>query len=168
MEPEKAKNFNSRTKGTRDDWQTPEYVVKALGDFDLDPCANISNPTRLAKKGFTILDDGLKQAWQGRVWLNPPYGNQAKVWLDRLAAHKNGIALIPPRVGAQWFHNKVFTAADAILFIKGRISFLDLEMQPADGNNADSILIAYGVNNVQSLRDCGIEGILWINPKGAA
>lgn len=36
-------------------------------------------------------------------------------------------------------------------------------MQPVDGNDADSILIAFGEENVQALRTCGIKGKLWVN-----
>jgi len=64
--------FSSRTAATRDDWQTPLHYISALGPFDLDPCANIDNPTRCAAKGFTIDQNGLAREWRGRVWLNPP------------------------------------------------------------------------------------------------
>lgn len=156
--------FSSRTVATRDDWQTPAFILSALGDFDLDPCANIDNPTRCAAKGFTVNQNGLCRAWQGRVWLNPPYGGEApaKIWLSKLARHGNGVALIPPRVGARWFHDVVLSTADAILFLKGRVSFIDPAAQQAvKGNNADSILIAYGSGNVAALAHCGLEGMLW-------
>ncbi|WP_323810713.1 DNA N-6-adenine-methyltransferase [Sphingobium baderi] len=139
--------FSSRTTATRDDWQTPESILSALGKFDLDPCANIDNPTRCAASGFTVDQNGLARAWEGRVWLNPPYGGEApaKTWLLKLAQHGNGIALIPPRVGAIWFHDIVLSTADAILFLRGRVAFIDPAAQlPVKGNNADSILVAYG------------------------
>lgn len=159
--------FFSRTVATRDDWQTPEHIVSALGRFDLGPCANIDNPTRCAVKGFTIVENGLAQNWQGRVWLNPPYGGEApaKIWLSKLAEHGNGIALIPPRVGARWFHDTVLSTAEAILFLKGRVSFIDpCTNRLMAGNNADSILIAYGRENVIALEHCGLEGRLWRIP----
>jgi len=156
--------FSSRTAATRDDWQTPQAILSALGDFDLDPCADIDHPTRCAAKGFTMKQNGLARIWQGRVWLNPPYGGEApaKIWLSKLARHGDGIALVPPRVGARWFHDIVLSTADAILFLKGRVSFIDPEAQQAvKGNNADSILIAYGGSNVAALARCGLEGMLW-------
>lgn len=154
--------FNTRTDNTRDDWQTPTHIVRSLGIFDLDPCANCHDPTRLAIKGYTKADDGLAQLWHGRVWLNPPYGDDARKWLAKLAAHGNGIALIPPRMGSKWFHEVVLDTFDSILFLKGRIAFLDARTgQPVKGNNADSILVAYGDNNTQALRSCGLAGKLW-------
>lgn len=157
-------SFSSRTAATRDDWQTPASILSALGRFDLDPCANSDNPTRCAAKGFTISDNGLFQEWKGRVWLNPPYGGvaPAKVWLMKLTQHGNGVALVPPRVGARWFHDVVLSTCDAILFLKGRVSFIDPVVQrPAKENNADSVLIAYGMENVVAFENCGLEGKLW-------
>ena len=157
-------SYSTRTAATRDDWQTPMRIIAALGHFDLDPCANIDDPTRCAAKGLTIRENGLSQEWQGRVWLNPPYGGTApaKIWLMKLAQHGNGVALVPPRVGARWFHDVVLSSAHAILFLKGRVSFIDPTVQePVKGNNADSILIAYGLNNVTAFEQSGLEGRLW-------
>lgn len=156
--------FSSRTAATRDDWQTPQRFFTALGPFDLDPCASNDNPTRCAAKGFTKNQDGLSRKWKGRVWLNPPYGGEApaKAWLSKLAQHGNGVALVPPRVGARWFHDVVLSNADAILFLKGRVAFIDPDGQkPLNGNNADSILIAYGSENVSAFERSGLEGKLW-------
>lgn len=155
--------FMSRTSSSRDDWQTPIELVETLGVFDLDPCANCREPTRLASQGFTISDDGLSLPWEGRVWLNPPYGKEARNWLQRLANHGNGIALVPPRVGAKWFHEVVFKTFDAILFHKGRIAFLNPDTgEPVSGNNSDSVFIAYGADNVDALIKSKLEGKLWL------
>ena len=155
-------SFTTRTEATRDDWQTPLALVSALGTFDLDPCANCDAPMRLATRGFTLADDGLSQEWAGRVWLNPPYGAVARVWIARLAKHGNGIALIPPRLGAKWFHEAVLGTFDGILFHKGRIAFLDPGTGlPVKGNNADSIFVAYGATNVAALETSGLPGKMW-------
>lgn len=153
--------FQTRTEETRDDWQTPKELVDALGEFELDPCANCQNPARLADCGYTIANNGLALPWHGRVWLNPPYGSEARLWLRKLAEHGNGIALIPPRVGSIWFHEEVFAKCDAILFKKGRIAFIGQDGKPVAGNNADSIFVAFGANNVAALKASGIAGVLW-------
>ena len=160
--------FATRTQVTRDDWQTPGYIVEALGQFDLDPCASINNPFRLASCGYPV--GGLILPWHGRVWCNPPYGaagasrnNVPREWIKRLAQHGNGIALIPPRVGSHWFQDEVLSTCDAVLFLRGRISFLDERLLPKEGcgNNADSVLIAWGAFNVAMLRFCGLPGKFW-------
>lgn len=62
-----------------DQWFTPTDILerarKVLGAFDLDPASSeIANREVKAARYFTKDDDGLVQAWSGRVWLNPPYG----------------------------------------------------------------------------------------------
>lgn len=152
-------SFATRSDSTRDDWQTPTYIVEALGDFDLDPCANINNPFRLAACGYPV--GGLHLPWAGRVWCNPPYGSECREWLRKLAAHGNGIALIPPRVGSRWFQDEVLSTCDAVLFLRGRIAFLNAEMIPIRENNADSVLVAYGAINAERLAVCGLPGKFW-------
>jgi phage N-6-adenine-methyltransferase len=155
-----SRSFQSRTKNTRDDWQTPLEIVSALGPFDLDPCANVNQPTRCAPLAYT--QNGLEQPWTGRVWMNPPYGGEPKLWLKKLAEHGNGVALVPPRVGSKWFHNVVLSACDAIFFLRGRVSFLSPDTgKKVDGNNADSILVAFGAENVRALQESGLPGVLW-------
>ena len=53
----------------KDEWLTPPDIIKGLGDFDLDPCSPIERPWDTAKKHYCILDDGLKQDWEGRVFV---------------------------------------------------------------------------------------------------
>lgn len=89
------------------EWLTPPEILAALGTFDLDPCAPIVRPWDTAGQHYTIEDNGLAQAWEGRVWLNPPFGAQASKWLARLAAHGNGIALIPARTETVMFYESV-------------------------------------------------------------
>jgi hypothetical protein len=52
-------------------------LINALGDFDLDPCAQVARPWDTAKQHFTIEDNGLLKPWDSRVWLNPHYRYQS-------------------------------------------------------------------------------------------
>ena len=71
-------------------WLTPPHIIKALGAFDLDPCASLDRPWDTANHHYTIEDDGLTQPWFGRIWLNPPYGKGMEDWLRLLAHHAGG------------------------------------------------------------------------------
>lgn len=67
----------------KDEWLTPPSIIKALGEFDLDPCSPINRPWDTAKEHYTILDNGLLKPWKGRCFVNPPYGKETKKWLQR-------------------------------------------------------------------------------------
>jgi hypothetical protein len=153
--------LNKRTTGMgghqsarmmKDEWLTPPNIIKALGEFDLDPCSPISRPWGTAKNHYTILDDGLSKEWFGRVWLNPPYGREASDWLNKLSIHGNGVALIFARTETEMFFEHVWNKADALLFFKGRLYFHHVNGERASANaGAPSVLIAYGTENVKSL-----------------
>ncbi len=146
-------------RADKDEWLTPPRILAALGTFDLDPCAPIVRPWNCARRHFTKEDDGLSQPWEGRVWLNPPYGTQTGLWLSRLIEHGNGIALIFARTETMDWFNHVWEKAAGILFIKGRLHFHHVNGDRARVNaGAPSALIAYGNENAEVLRSCGIPG----------
>ena len=109
-------------RGVSDEWLTPPEIVRALGEFDLDPCSPTFAPPdfRFASgNNLTARTDGLSVIWWGRVWLNPPYSEIA-VWMDRMARHDCGTALVFARTETRWFFKSVWRAATAVLFIEAR------------------------------------------------
>ena len=153
------KNFNSNTDN-KEEWLTPPDIIKALGVFDLDPCAPEANLRQwdTAINHFTKSMNGLIQPWSGRVWCNPPYGTETFKWLDKLALHGNGIALIFARTETIGFHEQIWNKADAIFFFRGRLKFYHVNGVQGGTANAPSCLIAYGNNNVETLRNCNLKG----------
>ncbi|MCE7039268.1 phage N-6-adenine-methyltransferase [Dyadobacter sp. CY312] len=146
---------------TTDEWLTPPEIVKALAPIDLDPCAPIIQPWKIADKCFTIIDDGLNQPWEGFVYCNPPYGKMAAKWLEKLANHDNGIALIFARTETEMFFDWVWPYADSLLFIKGRLTFWKVDGTPAPYNGgAPSVMVAYGKHARARLIKSGIPGQL--------
>lgn len=151
-----------RTRGQKDEWLTPPDILKQLGPFDLDPCAPIRRPWPMARKHYTIKDDGLKRQWRGHVWLNPPYGPPAVVrpWMKKMAEHDDGIALIFARTETDMFHEFVWDRARALFFFYGRLKFYNIhgvipvkEKTGRPGNaGAPSVLVAYGPEAVRRLR----------------
>ena len=148
-----------RTKKGKDEWLTPPYIIDALGDFDLDPCSPIKRPWHTAQKHFTKRDNGLTKRWFGRVWCNPPYGNQTEKWLAKCARHKNAIALVFARTETKMFFKYIWEKADAVLFIKGRLKFYHKNGTEGDSAGAPSVLVAYGKANVKALLKSKISGI---------
>jgi len=152
------KNFNLNTEN-KDEWLTPPSIIHALGEFDLDPCAPINRPWDTAKKHYTIEDDGLSKEWHGRVWCNPPYGRETFEWLEKLADHGNGIALIFARTETKGFHREIWEKADSVFFFAGRLRFHNVDGTQANaGANAPSCLVAYGENNTEALAESGLKG----------
>jgi hypothetical protein len=148
------------TRIKNQEWLTPFWILKELGIFDLDPCAPINRPWPTARDHYTMLDDGLKKDWHGRVWLNPPYDHKIMWnWIYKLSNHGNGIALIFARTETKGFFDFVWEKANALLFIKGRLSFYDHHGEKSKYNSGGpSVLAAYGFNNAEILKNCNIKG----------
>lgn len=152
----------------KDEWLTPPWLLERLGEFDLDPCSPIVRPWDTAKRHYSVRDNGLTQPWSGRVWLNPPYGLEAARWLQRLADHGDGIALIFARTETEMFFAQVWDRADALLFLRGRLYFHHVDGRRADANGgAPSVLIAYGQRNVDCLHAAAELGA-YVPLRGAA
>lgn len=147
-----------RTQTGKDEWLTPPELIKALGKFDLDPCSPINRPWATADRHYTILDDGLRLPWDGRVWCNPPYGTQTAVWLRKCAEHGNAIALTFARTETKMFFDTVWYNAHALLFIKGRLKFYHVTGRQGDSAGAPSVIVAYGEQNAKALEASGIKG----------
>lgn len=149
-------------RGETNDWLTPQYVLDALGEFDLDPCAALERPWATAKRHITKKGNGLKKSWSGRVWLNPPYGEQTTFWLEKMAKHQNGIVLIYARTETQMFFDHVWSRANGILFLKGRIPFIKQDGTDSGPAGAPSVLLSYDRRsrrrNFNCLKRCNLEG----------
>lgn len=137
-----ANNFNTNTDNN-EEWLTPKNITDFF-NFDLDPCSPIIRPWDTAKRHFNINDNGLIQKWEGFVFCNPPYGRKTFTWINKLASHGNGIALIFARTETIGFHSEVWEKADALFFFKGRLAFHYVDGKKGDEANAPSVLIAYG------------------------
>lgn len=154
-----SQNEGGRQREVR--WLTPPHIVKALGAFDLDPCGapghDLAARTYLLECG----DDGLRDPWFGRVWLNPPYGRAQEPFMRRMVEHGRGTALIFARTETRQWHQLVWPKASAILFLEGRLSFLDAAGERAKANaGAPSALIAYGDEDAAHLAGAGLRGHL--------
>lgn len=159
----KKMKFYQNNANTTDVWLTPPSLINSLGTFDLDPCCPKDLPWKTAEKYFSLDngENGLIEKWEGRIWLNPPYSNWVP-FLEKMKNHGNGIALIFARTETKGFFDHIWNDADAILFLKRRIKFVKSDLSPGGSSTAPSVLIAYGKNNVESLKNCGLDGKLII------
>lgn len=152
------------------EWYTPKWVFDAIGlTYDLDPCSPGSHKTSVpAKKHLTVVEDGLATPWDkdDLVWMNPPYGLGIYKWMDKLAEHGNGIALIFARMDTSWAQNNL-TKASAVCFLSGRVRFINGSTgKPGGTPGAGSMLVAYGDVAGEAVRNCGL-GMIFTPDKEA-
>lgn len=163
VQPRRSMNTHARAANGTDQWLTPRFVIEALGPFDLDPCASSVRPWPTAAQHYTQFENGLVQPWHGRVWLNPPYSETAR-WLRRMVCHGDGVALLFARTETRMFFESVWDKADALLFLRGRLTFFRTDGQPGRGNSGGpSVLVAYGEANAVRLGESGLAGkMVWL------
>jgi hypothetical protein len=144
------------------EWYTPKWIFDALGiRFDLDPASPYDMETFVpAEVKYTVFDDGLKKPWNGRVWLNPPYGPHTAMWMKRMIHHGNGIALVFSRTDAAWCQ-EAMKSASAMLFVAGRIEFIPgLENSHKKSRcGAGTVLFAWGDECANALRKLSDKGV---------
>jgi hypothetical protein len=68
---------------------TPQYIVDAviacMDAIDLDPASNSREiPNVPAASHYTAQENGLVQPWEGKIFLNPPFGPGVEVWFSKL------------------------------------------------------------------------------------
>lgn len=73
------------------DYYTPTWIIEAarkgMGDIDLDAASHWSaNRVHNIPRYFSKQDDAHSQTWSGRVWLNPPYGDN-QPWIEDILRH---------------------------------------------------------------------------------
>lgn len=139
-----------------DVWLTPRHILDALGDFDLDPCGAPGWDT--ARRHIYLPNDGLSSEWTGRVWLNPPYSREARLWIAKLARHGRGTALVFARTETSWFVDHIWERAAGLLFLYGRVRFVRPNGAPTDNAGAPSVLVAYGPDDAKRLKDSELNG----------
>jgi len=97
------------------EWETPKNLFHFLadefagGEFDLDPVATEKNA--LCEKFFTEKEDGLRQEWFGKVFVNPPYGKGrlTEKWVEKMLVETSLksvdviVGLLPARTETVWF-----------------------------------------------------------------
>lgn len=157
----KAKGFtHDDANNISFDWYTPPWIFEQLGiTFGLDPCHPAERiPWIPAATTYSLPQDGLALPWSGRVWCNPPYGKHTPAWLKKMHEHRNGIALVFARTDCKWAHDYIFKA-DAILFLSGRVKFVDgLGATGGSGAGCGSMLAAWGDECVTALRRLSDKG----------
>lgn len=111
------------------DWFTPDWLFRDLdarfGPFTLDAAAADDNAKCV--EYFTERQDGLTQAWRGRVWCNPPYVGLLR-WVKKAYEEvasgraERVLLLLLAHTSTEWFHEWALPFA-RLHWIRGKVKF---------------------------------------------
>jgi hypothetical protein len=123
----------------KSEYLTPPWILDALGEFDLDPCAPVKRPWDMAKKHYTRHQNCIVLTFartETKMFFN---------WIWNLAI---AVLFIEGRITFYDVNGHLVRTRN------GKVA----------NSGAPSVLIAYDHSNAESLRDSGIKGkFLWIN-----
>ena len=116
------------------EWYTPKSYAEAarsvMGKIELDPASTPeANKIIKAERIYAQKDDGLKQEWGGRLWMNPPYASDlVGKFIDKLVKSvelkqvTEALVLINNATETKWFARLV-TVSSFLCFPTGRVKF---------------------------------------------
>ena len=156
------------------EWYTPPAIIeaarRAMGGIDLDPasCA-LANENVKANAFYTKEDDGLAQAWRGRVWMNPPYAQpliaefcNAIIKHIECRAVTQACVLVNNGTETAW-GQQLLSNCSAACFPKSRIRFIDKEGNPSGAPLQGQMICYFGVNVEDFAREFSILGAVLRN-----
>jgi len=144
------------------EYGTPPGLWRRLAEpvdgFDVGPCSG-AECTQIAPTRYTEEDDGLRQAWHGDVFVNPPWSSNGDAsakdqWLSKCRAEAKRdavdsvVVLLPSDTSSGWFHEHVLAAEIVCFYGPGRLSFVGEDKNPSFG-----ILIPVYGDDAESYRD---------------
>jgi phage N-6-adenine-methyltransferase len=151
--PEKPGHLNVLLNDSVEWYTPPTYIDAArevMGGFDIDPASNDTAQAIIqAETYYTEETNGLDKEWRGRLWLNPPWGDECRKFVAKavsefeagnvteaillLNSNSNETSWFAPL----WDHTLCFT--------KGRINFYAPSGE-ASGSTHGSCFVYLGEN----------------------
>lgn len=127
------------------EWFTPPMVFERMAEtFDMDVCSPMAGPVPWvpATVFLSARENGLVTPWSGFVWCNPPFGELARRFAERMVAHGDGVILLPARTDTRFFQYAA-PEASAIAFIRERLYFIRSDGRQ-DRSPFASVLLGFG------------------------
>lgn len=133
-----------------DEWRTPPFVFDFFDRrfaFTVDLAATPANA--LCACFCDRECDSLSRAWSEAAtvgWCNPPY-SRIEPWFEKARVEAadgfTTVLLVPQPNGERSHYRHVFGVASEVIFIEGRLAFLDGDGRPRAGNRAGSMVVVY-------------------------
>jgi hypothetical protein len=162
-----ALSRRSRQELARNEWHSPAAVVDAarrvMGGIDLDPASSPeANQIVRALAFYTVRDDGLRQPWSGRVWLNPPYGRHAPEFVLKFARlHPEQVPMACLLLAVHHLTTKWFAPLAAFRPVAclpdHRLRFSGSTVRPAHG----SVILGFGIDPNRFRAEFAGFGQIW-------
>lgn len=142
------------------EYYTPAKIVDAarrtLGHFDLDPFSSESaNQIVKAPKFFTLADDGFSQPWEGRVWMNPPFGKFTAIAVRKLVLHyfcgevETACCITHANTSEKWFQ---ILAQFPQCFLSPRTNYIDGVTGTTTNSATKGSVVTYMGEDVEAFR----------------
>lgn len=137
-----------------DDFYTPIEIVnaarEAMGGIDLDAASHWrANYEHKIPEYFHVHRSAFENDWYGKVWLNPPYGNN-KPWFDRMMQFiENGAIEQLCMISPVWVFNTqqalpIMKKVSASIILSPTPSFWGHPSETRNGTNHPHMLIYIG------------------------
>lgn len=120
-----------------EEWETPQWLFDELNKefyFSLDVCASTYNFK--CHHYFDKEINGLTEKWHywGSCWMNPPYGRDIGIWIEKACVESclgaTVVCLLPARTDTRYFHQFIWDTDNhrplrgvEVRFLKGRLKF---------------------------------------------
>lgn len=154
-------------QGKSDEWYTPKYIFDAIGlSYEMDVAGDLNNPNQSVPARRALSCDGLNQPWEGRIWMNPPFGGRNALWpwVKKFLLHGRGIALVPDRTSAPWWQF-LASHSDVICFVSPKVKFIDANGELGRSPSNGITLHAVGKEEAFALLNCGL-GVALLGESG--
>ncbi|MDO9036569.1 MAG: hypothetical protein Q7U51_15395 [Methanoregula sp.] len=151
---------------------TPQYILDAviacMGAIVLDPCSN-SREIPNVPAARIALENGLVQPWEGRVFLNPPFGHDVERWFSKLylewSAGRTTEAIVLWKSATETAAWKTLTAISCrVYFPSARIRFVGPFGDDGPGPTFSPALFYVGTQAKRFEEAFAQIGALWVVP----
>lgn len=137
------------------EWYTPIEIIESaravMGSIDLDPATSLlANESVKAEQIFTKGDNGLRQEWNGNIWMNPPYSQPLiKEFSDKIVSElenqsiEQACVLTNNATETEWYQ-QMMQRCSAVCFIKSRLKFIDYKGNPSGAPLQGQTIMYFG------------------------